>query len=229
MTPTEKICKRCEKLCNISVFKYNKPYCYDCQKLFAREWKAQNRDRVAQYNKNYKINHKDEIHEYNTAYNVANRDKIQERSSANYLKRYHSDFSFKIAHNLRKNVRKLLKGKKHERCFDLLGCSKEFFLKWLEFCFDEYMTLENHGKIWHIDHVVPCSVFDLSKNEEVKKCFHWTNMKPMLAKENIQKNNKVCHQDIGRHEKNLEKFMKIMNTENYTIIPINRYSYAKIP
>jgi hypothetical protein len=230
MASTQKTCKRCEETFDISEFRYNKPQCYGCQKILAREWKTKNRDRVAEYNKQYKLCHKEDISEYNAVYNVVNRDKIQPRSTANYLKKYHTDFNFKVAHNLRKHLRKILKeNKQTKKALELLGCSREFFIKWLQFCFEINMTVENHGKIWHIDHVVPCSVFDLSKEEEIKKCFHWTNMKPMLAAENIKKNNKVCMHDIKQHEDKLKKFTAMTNTENFTIISIDRYSYIKIP
>ena len=48
------------------------------------------------------------------------------------------------------------------------------------------MTWENRS-LWHIDHIKPCISFDLTKEEEQKKCFHWSNLQPLWAKENIAK------------------------------------------
>ena len=51
------------------------------------------------------------------------------------------------------------------------------------------MTWDNVGN-WEIDHIVPYASFDLTKKEEQEKCFHWTNLQPLYATENISKSNK---------------------------------------
>jgi hypothetical protein len=54
---------------------------------------------------------------------------------------------------------------------DLLGCTVKECWKYLEQQFVPGMTKQNHGKVWHIDHIKPCCSFDLSKPEEQKKMF----------------------------------------------------------
>lgn len=44
---------------------------------------------------------------------------------------------------------------------------------------------------WHIDHIVPCASFDLSKPEEQKKCFHYTNLQALWWRDNIVKGDKI--------------------------------------
>jgi hypothetical protein len=51
------------------------------------------------------------------------------------------------------------------------------------------MSWENYGK-WHIDHIIPCSSFNLSLPEEQRNCFHYSNLQPLWAKDNIFKANK---------------------------------------
>lgn len=72
----------------------------------------------------------------------------------------------------------------------LLGCSLEHARIHLERRFRDGMSWENHGKVWHIDHIRPCCSFDLSKEEEQRACFNWTNLQPLLVAENIRKHGK---------------------------------------
>ena len=69
----------------------------------------------------------------------------------------------------------------------LIGCSIEKLKKHFEKQFKSDMSWFNYGK-WHIDHIKPCCKFDLRKISEQKKCFHYTNLQPLWAKENFRKN-----------------------------------------
>ena len=50
------------------------------------------------------------------------------------------------------------------------------------------MSWDNHGYDgWHVDHIRPCASFDLTDEEQVRKCFHYTNLQPLWAKDNLRK------------------------------------------
>ena len=57
----------------------------------------------------------------------------------------------------------------------------------LESKFRDGMTWENYGPFWHVDHIRPWASFDLSDPSQQKLCFHWTNLQPLLATENLAK------------------------------------------
>jgi hypothetical protein len=46
-------------------------------------------------------------------------------------------------------------------------------------------------KCWKVDHIIPVSSFDLSDPEQVKVCFHYTNLQPLFVEENQAKSNKT--------------------------------------
>ncbi len=103
----------------------------------------------------------------------------------------------KIVKNLRARLGKVLKGKsKSDSTLKLLGCTLEYLKQHLESLFTEGMTWDNYGKIkgvvcWEIDHILPCTSFDLNKDKEQQKCFNYTNLQPLWAKDNRSKGSKI--------------------------------------
>jgi hypothetical protein len=72
---------------------------------------------------------------------------------------------------------------------DLTGCSVHELCIHLESKFKHGMTWENYGE-WHVDHIRPCASFDLLKVDEQRQCFHWTNLQPLWALENLRKSSR---------------------------------------
>lgn len=73
-----------------------------------------------------------------------------------------------------------------------LGCSIEHARAHIERQFELGMTWENHGVLtWHIDHIRPLASFDLSKQEDVARATHYTNLRPVWASENLSKGAKL--------------------------------------
>lgn len=112
--------------------------------------------------------------------------------SANVLREIR-DPQNKISRRYRKRVYGAFKEqscKKSGRTFDLVGCSGMELSSYLSERLLPGMTLENYGK-WHIDHVVPIASFDLMDPKQAKKCFHYTNLQPLWAKDNLSKGAKM--------------------------------------
>ena len=118
------------------------------------------------------------------------RKKNRTKLTQHYLNRRRTDFNFKILTLLRGRITKALKGyNKYSTTVELLGCSTDELWTHLESKFTEGMTKENHGE-WHVDHIIPCSSFDLTDPEQQAKCFHYTNLQPLWALDNIKKGQK---------------------------------------
>ena len=88
---------------------------------------------------------------------------------------------------------------------DYLGCSSNDYFKWI-FSYNNNCSLENHGKEWHIDHVIPLSKFDLNNPEQQLFAFNWRNTMPLSSKENLSKNNKIIIEQIENHYKKLLEY-----------------------
>jgi hypothetical protein len=52
------------------------------------------------------------------------------------------------------------------------------------------MTWDNYGPVWHVDHKRPCASFDFSDPVQQRLCWHWTNLQPLFAAENLSKGDK---------------------------------------
>jgi hypothetical protein len=95
-----------------------------------------------------------------------------------------------LATLLRSRLINALKGKRSAKAALLyLGCTLEDLRQHLESLFKPGMTWENHGS-WHIDHIRPLASFDLTKEENLYKACHYTNLQPLWAKENLKKGSK---------------------------------------
>jgi len=102
------------------------------------------------------------------------------------------DCSFKDS--VRVRVRKAIQSQgveKLDHTFALVGCTIGELRTWLEDQFTVGMSWENYGEGgWHVDHIKPLSLFDLSKEEEQRKACHYTNLQPLWATDNLSKGNK---------------------------------------
>jgi hypothetical protein len=102
-------------------------------------------------------------------------------------KRRDEDPSYRIRMNMHTRLSQMVT-RKVGNTMELAGCSLDDLCTFLEAEFSEGMNWQNYGlKGWHIDHIRPCASFNLEDPEEQKKCFHWTNLQPLWAIDNIRK------------------------------------------
>lgn len=97
----------------------------------------------------------------------------------------------KIVWNLRRRLRDIIHGRHGIRGSELIGCNRDFLVKWIEKQFKRGMSWGNYGTAWHIDHIQPCAAFRLEDKAEAKKCFHYSNLRPLWAKDNMDKGDKI--------------------------------------
>lgn len=173
------VCKKCKKLLNDNYYINNK----DKKIEYALEY--QKCDKIKEYQKEYHGS-------YNKDYYVKNKKKLLVYNYLYHKEKYKTDVYFRLVKLLRTRFHHALKnGFKIKSILKIIGCSIQELKNYLEKQFRSDMSWNNHGKIWEIDHIIPCSSFNLTKLEEQEKCFHYTNLQPLLIYENRSKGDKI--------------------------------------
>lgn len=114
-------------------------------------------------------------------------DKGKKYNTEVHRRRYQSEVEYKIKQNLRSRLGVALKSTpKTFTTLQILGCTITELREHLATQFKPGMTWENYGQ-WHIDHKIPCAAFDLTNSKQQSKCFHYTNLQPLWATDNLRK------------------------------------------
>jgi hypothetical protein len=184
-----KNCPRCKTLKSVDNFHKRNDrksglasYCKQCV----------SKDKDAYYQKNSDI-----IKDKRKRYRRNNRKKTNTQQTNYQRKKRHKDVGYKILSLFRQRLLSVIKkcsGIKCDKSLNLLGCTLKQFKTHLESQFQEGMNWNNHGVYkfgdsmkWHVDHIKPCALFDFTKAEDQKACFHYTNLQPLWAIDNIKK------------------------------------------
>lgn len=110
-----------------------------------------------------------------------------------YAREYRKIPQNKIAGAARRRIKDSVRSVgalKSSNSVELVGCSWVALRSHLENQFTDGMSWDNYGTAWHIDHIIPCAKFDLTKPEEQKACFHYSNLRPLCAKKNKQESSR---------------------------------------
>ena len=132
--------------------------------------------------KQYRLAHKAELTVYYREYR-------QERIK--------TDLNYKLSRYLRTRLYNAVKGGyRGSSAVRDLGCSLDFFTKYIAQKFTIGMSWDNYGE-WHLDHIVPLASFDLSDREQCLLACHYSNMQPLWATDNLVKGPKIFSLQIG--------------------------------
>lgn len=170
--------------------KYSKEYYKKNKKNFnsiSKEYYKNNSSKVKKNSRNWKAKNKSYVKDWAKQYCIRNREKYNK-----YIrdKRLASPI-FKLKGTLRTRLGNFLRKKKYikkNKTENILGISYKFAMLHIEKQFKEGMRWNNHGK-WHIDHVIPLE--SAKTEQELLKLFHYTNLQPLWAKDNLEKSNKI--------------------------------------
>lgn len=202
--------------CKTGIYGYHN-HCRECSKACKKEWDNKNKEWTREYakipenkersRKQYKERYysdslfREKQLEYNRVRRRLEPAKIKQRENEKF--RRDTNINYKLGKSLRSRIgaeiRKLKKQlnidvNKCAKSIDLLGCSISELKVYLESKFQSGMNWENHGygdNCWHIDHILPCASFDLTKEADQRKCFHYSNLQPLWQSDNLSKSDKI--------------------------------------
>lgn len=152
-----------------------------------KDWNLRNKDNRLKWHREWRIKNIEKVKKNKLKWYKNNPEKVR-KMRINEL----NTVGARISAYMRTRVRLAVisqKTWKRGKTIELLGCSIEQLKKHLSLNFKEGMSWDNYGH-WHIDHIRPLSSFDLSIEEEQKKAFHYSNLQPLWASENLKKGKK---------------------------------------
>jgi hypothetical protein len=112
------------------------------------------------------------------------------KKAAEYQRRKRAeDESYSIACRLRARIKTATRKRGAEKArgfYQLTGCTATQLREWIERQFVDGMSWENRSE-WHIDHIIPCSAFNLADDAQQAVAFHYTNLRPLWKQDNLRK------------------------------------------
>lgn len=212
-----KTCIKCHNnllLSNFYIDKRRNTYtgiCKKCDSIKNEIWRKDNIERHRQRNNKYQRERRKnpEIRRQETErhrqYVIENRDKIRAWEREYRTNKVKNNIHFKIKRILSSSIHRMLNGcMKKDTTQKLIGCDIKFFIQHIESQFRDGMNWNNI----HIHHVVPCKLFDLSQESHQRACFHYSNLSPLFAIDNIKQSdylpNGVRSRDLTPEQKEKE-------------------------
>jgi len=172
-----KICSKCDLEKEADEFYKHKRVCKVCLSEHKKEYRKTNKKERSEKSKIWYHKTKESRKEHKRLYMKNKRE---------------TDELFALRESTSRLIRMtILRGgfKKDARAFEILGCSYEEFMEYLESKFESWMNWENRGKYngefefgWDIDHIIPAS--SAKTKEDIFKLNHYTNLQPLCSKIN---------------------------------------------
>ena len=163
--------------------------CISCSREYAKKYHKETYDGKKQYYKDYYEKNKARIIQNAAKYKKDNPDKVRK-----HRKKYTENTHVKIKRSQAARVRKALRSagvSKSDKTLNYIGCTARELVAYLEGQFSSGMSWDNYGiSGWHIDHIRPCASFDFSDKKQIHVCFHYTNLQPLWAADNMSKGDK---------------------------------------
>lgn len=180
----------------------------DTIKTRSKEYYENNKEKFKEYRENnkekmkeYYENNKEKMKEYSNTYYTNNKEYYINYYKGYTKNRYKSDPEFRIRVNVRSSF--------YARMNQYGNGKQNTFFEYTGIAIDEYIKHLKKDPLWkkfcdgcniHIDHIIPVSLYDHTDPLEIKKCWHFKNLRLLCGVENLQKGNSFNYKLIEKYE-----------------------------
>ena len=189
-----KICTKCKVFKSFGEFYRHKEkkdgFRSNC-KSCVKEYFAVHADKFKLYHKEYRAAHSDKKRLQSKEWYQKNKEYACEKQTKYMRTRRQTDEAFNLLSNLRHRLRQTLNGnRKSTSTMELTGMeSSEDILKYL---YEKSPRFEGVPLTeLHVDHIIPCTAFDMRNVDHQRVCFHYTNLQLLTPAENLSKRDSV--------------------------------------
>lgn len=191
--------------------------CMVCSKKSTEKWRCEHRENIKKYNevnkeqrdnyrKRYYAEHKAHYKEWRQAHkeehkvqaeawrvkNIEKRRESVNKYNKNRKRTERERLSDAMSSNINRSLKNGSKGGRHWE--NIVGYTMDQLKAHLEKQFETWMNWGNYGKEgWEIDHRIPITAFNFENTNDFdfKRCWSLENLRPLDARENMKKNNKL--------------------------------------
>jgi len=167
---------------------------FDKRSQQKKEWKAINSERRKIMDKKWRAENSERVKAVGREWRMKNLEKARAKGRKSSAKR-RSTLKGKLGGNMSSNISHSLqrgtKGKNHWE--NMVDFNIDQLKTHLEKRFTPEMNWENYGTYWHVDHIIPVSVFNFTKPKHIdfKRCWSLKNLQPLEAIANKSKNARI--------------------------------------
>jgi len=204
-------CKECMADYKKSYYKKNKKRLNDLSKNYRVENKEKlrnyfkkhsqdNKEKIKERRKQHYEKNKEVLLQKNKLYVKNNKEGTRKRKREWKRKKLANDPSYKLRENVSHTITIYLKtNKKQGSSWDYLPYTPQQLKEHLEFLWEPWMNWGNYGpyykdkRTWNLDHIIPQSLllYNSMDHPNFQKCWSLSNLRPLDAKENSKKRNKL--------------------------------------
>jgi len=197
-----KICGICKQELSLTNFYKNNlkwgSRCKKCCNSYAKDYNKKNDEKVKEYRNVYKqresVKERGRLkrREYRNRPDVKARLREWEKNNMQFI------LCRRIRARTKFVLRKMLSSKRIGPISNLIGCTGKELVAHLESQFEPGMSWDNRSE-WHIDHIIPLSSFNLLDPIQFSKASHYSNLRPLWAKDNKAKSDLLPDGSRGRY------------------------------